>query len=775
MSGNLALISIVGAVGLLLYGLHITGEAMQRTAGGKLRHLLSSLGKNRLSAVATGMVITMAMQSSNATTIMVVGFARAGLMELRESIGIILGADLGSTLTVQLLAFRIYDYALLLVAIGAGLFLTSRRQTPRDAGQAILGFGLVFLALKIIIEAMSPARDNPLVRELFASLGDAPLLAVLVAAVFAAVTTSSAATIGITMILAADGIVPIDAAVPLVIGANVGTAVPAFLSGMGGNTGARRVALVHLLFKVAGALIFLPITGWIAEIVVLTAPDPARQVDASTTRRYGGTGLGLAISKRLAELMGGSMWVESVLESGSTFHFSIRADAAPAPARAYLDHSQPVLMGRRLLIVDDNATNRRILSRQAEMWQMLPQEAPSPMEALDIMRRGSPFDVAILDMQMPDIDGLTLAREIRALPGSISRVPLVMLTSLGRSEVKEATKDFAAFLTKPVKPSALFDVLVGLFSSQPSQAQSREELRPVALNPDLGRSRPLRILLAEDNVTNQKLALRLLERMGYRADVVSNGLEALAALRRQEYDVVMMDVQMPEMDGLEATRQIRQELASERQPHVIAMTANAMQGDREACLAAGMNDYVSKPIRVEELVAALNRSHPLGATKDESRHRGEDPAHLDGLEEAHSPAERAEGAEPQPPAPKIAALDTAALNNLLSVVGGEFSFLEELINSFLNDAPALLVELKGYIERADAEGTRRLAHSLKSNGADFGATDFSSLCKDLEMRAKSGNMDGAALLFEQIADEFERVRLALESIRLAGKIDAQQQ
>ena len=203
----------------------------------------------------------MAMQSSNATTIMVVGFARAGLMELRESIGIILGAHLGSTLTVQLLAFRIYDYALLLVAIGAGLLLTSRRQTPRDAGQAILGFGLVFLALKIIIEAMSPARDNPLVRELFASLGDAPLLAVLVAAIFAAVTTSSAATIGMTMVLAADGIVvPIDAAVPLVIGANVGTAVPAFLSGMGEHRG-RRVALVHLLFKGAGALIFLPITG----------------------------------------------------------------------------------------------------------------------------------------------------------------------------------------------------------------------------------------------------------------------------------------------------------------------------------------------------------------------------------------------------------------------------------------------------------------------------------------------------------------------------------
>ena len=278
MSGNITLISIVGAIGLLLYGMSVISEALQRVAGQRLRHLLSTLGKNRLAGAAAGVILTVAMQSSNATTLMVVGFARAGLMGLRESIGLILGADVGTTLTVQLLAFHIYDYALLLVAIGVALLLTSRRQGPRDVGQAVLGFGLVFLALKVIIETMMPMRDNQLLRELFASLGDAPLLAVLVAAIFAAVTTSSAATIGVVLVLAADGIMPIRAAVPLVLGANLGTALPAFISGMGGNPEARRVALAHVLFKSLGVLLFLPFTGALADLVALAGADPARQV-----------------------------------------------------------------------------------------------------------------------------------------------------------------------------------------------------------------------------------------------------------------------------------------------------------------------------------------------------------------------------------------------------------------------------------------------------------------------------------------------------------------
>jgi CheY-like chemotaxis protein len=490
------------------------------------------------------------------------------------------------------------------------------------------------------------------------------------------------------------------------------------------------------------------------------------QVDASTTRRYGGTGLGLAISKRLSEMMGGAMWVESELGAGSAFHFTIQATAAPAPVRAYLDEVQPALQDKRVLIVDDNDTNRRILSHQAELWQMLPQATASPVKALDWIRQGQTFDVAVLDMQMPVMDGLTLAREIRKLESRNSALPLIMLTSLGRREVKEDMDEFAAFLTKPIKPSSLFDTLVSIFTGQPTRVLPRQAKDLPQFDADMAQQCPLRILLAEDNATNQKLALRLLARMGYQADVAANGLEVLEALERQLYDVVLMDVQMPELDGLETTRRMRRELPDVQQPRVIAMTANAMQGDREMCLAAGMDDYVSKPIRIEELVEALSKSRPLEASQVTAEQRGE----------LHGDQSRREviaaGAEetlplPSPPLdsdPGVADLDPRALENLLSMLGGEFVYLVELIDSFLEDAPQLLNELNQYVEGGDAAGVRRVAHSLKSNGADFGATTFSDLCKELEQVGKSGALDRAADLAAQIAAEYGRVEAALTAV-----------
>ncbi|MGE5250696.1 MAG: response regulator [Bacteroidota bacterium] len=337
------------------------------------------------------------------------------------------------------------------------------------------------------------------------------------------------------------------------------------------------------------------------------------QVDSSTTRKYGGTGLGLAVSKRLSEMMGGAMWVESegVPGRGSTFHFTIEAaEAVSAPFRARQAAESPELRGRSALIVDDNATNRRILTLQVQSWGMRPRAAGSPGEALDWVRGGERFDLGILDFQMPGMDGVELAAALRAAgtkPASPA-TPLILLSSLGGHGREVPTGLFAATLTKPIRASLLFDTLVGIFAGQPEAAPAAAPSRP---DPQMAQRLPLRILVAEDYVVNQKLALRLLAQMGYRADVASNGLEAIQALERQPYDVILMDVQMPEMDGLEATRRICARWAEGRRPRIIAMTANAMQGDREICVAAGMDDYVSKPIRVEELVRAISRCQPL--------------------------------------------------------------------------------------------------------------------------------------------------------------------
>jgi CheY-like chemotaxis protein len=327
------------------------------------------------------------------------------------------------------------------------------------------------------------------------------------------------------------------------------------------------------------------------------------QADSSTTRKYGGTGLGLAISKRLAELMGGTMWAESAGEGqGSTFHFTIRAEAASLPqskARALVGEQSEV-SGRKLLVVDDNATNRKILSLQTGKWGCDVDAFETPAEAINSLQDGATYDLAILDMHMPDMDGVELARRIRK---DHPDLPMVLFSSLGLRDLDAEDGLFAAYLAKPLRQSQLFDTLVTLFAPAASIEPKKKQNQPKT-DPDMAKRHPLRILLAEDNLVNQKLAIRLLEQMGYRADLASNGQEALESVARQAYDVVLMDVQMPEMDGLEASRRLNATYGSDR-PRIVAMTANAMQGDREMCLEAGMDDYIAKPIRVPVLIEAL--------------------------------------------------------------------------------------------------------------------------------------------------------------------------
>jgi CheY-like chemotaxis protein len=347
------------------------------------------------------------------------------------------------------------------------------------------------------------------------------------------------------------------------------------------------------------------------------------QVDSSTTRNYGGTGLGLIISRRLTELMNGKMWVESGGDgSGSSFYFTIMAKAAPpTPPVCQPERQQPSqLAGKRLLIVEDNATHRQILSLQAQSWGMHAHATESGAEALKLLNLRGHFDLAILDMQMPEMDGSILAQKIREFP-EYQNLPLVMLSSLSisRAEIKATKVDFAAILNKPIRQFQLQAVLNQILDKNIDLSLSQSLEPNIVIIPKLKTSSynfdratlPLRILLAEDNLVNQKVAIHMLKRIGYQADIVMNGLEVLERLHHYAYDVILMDLQMPKMDGMEATRRILTEFPEHRRPTIIAMTANALEGDKEACLAAGMHDYITKPVKIEQLARVLSQCQPL--------------------------------------------------------------------------------------------------------------------------------------------------------------------
>ncbi|MHB8861480.1 MAG: response regulator [Pirellulaceae bacterium] len=483
------------------------------------------------------------------------------------------------------------------------------------------------------------------------------------------------------------------------------------------------------------------------------------QLDASTTRKYGGTGLGLAISSQLVRRMGGRLWVESELGRGSTFHFTAHFDLSREPVQRRLPAESTRLRGLPVLAVDDNATNRRILQGMLAHWGMKPTVVAGGKQAMAVLQQaqqaGEPFALVLLDNMMPEMDGFALAEQIQQHP-ELAGATLMMISSAGRRDDAARCRELgvSAFMTKPIRRAELMESIL--------QALSFRESDPAEARPTTGPSltsaaRHLRILLVEDNLVNQKLAVRLLEKRGHFVIVAGNGQQALAALEQESFDVILMDVQMPEMDGLEATAAIRhRESTSGGHIPIVAMTARAMKGDRERCLAAGMDHYVSKPLQPAELFDTVERLATV--------------CHEDGpaaaMESIVDYAAGAQRAGPPWPIPQVSPPPTDSSPDFnrakaLEQADGDEKLLKELLAAFLSEYPPLMTQIRDAVAQRNALQLKRAAHALKGAAATVGADAVADAAERLEIMGGTDALDEATPVCTELENTLRRLQPAL--------------